>query len=444
MDIPLALFHDSIHCCQPQARPFPLILRGEERLKIRGEDLFVHAVPLSATRRVVYRPGGMVSSRSTRGSVQRDVRSGNNQLPSRRHGVPRIDAEIHQDLLDLARIRADRPQVFLRFRGEVDVFSDQPPKHLPQVLHHFVDAKQFRLQDLPPAVGEELLREGRRTFARLVDLLDLPPHGIPAVDAGQEEFAVSRDHRQEVVEVVGDAPGQFPHGLHLHGLAESSSLRCNASSAVLASVMSVMIAIMEAISPCALSRGAPEKARKISEPARDPAANLRIGESLPTEDEVAGRSQIRVPFGGKKGVRVADRFRFRPSKHPDGSRIPYVDRAGGVADHHRQGGCLDQGVKCTAGFPGRLFRTCPLREVVLYGIQHDIVRPHQRRELVSPGNGIEPRSGILPDGLQRFPAQAVQRPDEQEGEPASDHRDAEQEDEDPIGSSWSCSSPADP
>ena len=109
-----------------------------------------------------------------------------------------------------------------------------------------------------------------------------------------------------------------------------------------------------------------------------------------------------------------------------------MDRARGVADHHRQGGCLDQGVKRTAGFPGCLFRACPLREVVLDRIQHDVVRPHQRRELVSPGNGIKPRSGILPDGLQRFPTQAVQRPDQQEGEPASDHRDAEQKDEAPL------------
>ena len=49
------------------------------------------------------------------------------------------------------------------------------------------------------------------------------------------------------------------------------------------------------------------------------------------------------------------------------------------------------------------------------------------------GTASSPCSGILPDGLQRFPAQAVQRPDEQEGEPASDHRDAEQEDETPLG-----------
>jgi hypothetical protein len=60
---------------------------------------------------------------------------------------------------------------------------------------------------------------------------------------------------------------------------------------------------------------------------------------------------IRKPFMTTDLVRVANRFRFRPSKHPNGCRIPYVDRAGGVADAHRQGGRLDQGVKSTAGFP---------------------------------------------------------------------------------------------
>ena len=164
-----------------------------------------------------------------------------------------------------------------------------------------------------------------------------------------------------------------------------------------------------------------------------PPADLRVGKSLSVQDEVACRTQLRIPIGGKKGVRMADRFRLRPSEYPDGGRIPYMDRAGGVADDHRQGGRLDQGVKSTAGFPERVFGACPLREVVLDRIQHDVVRPHQRRELVSPGIGIEPRSGIFPDGLQRFTAQAVQRPDEQEGESASNHRYADQEDETPLG-----------
>ena len=63
-------------------------------------------------------------------------------------------------------------------------------------------------------------------------------------------------------------PASFPTASIFMDWRRYSSLRCNASSAFLASVMSVMIAIMEAIPPCASSRGAPEKARKISEPAR--------------------------------------------------------------------------------------------------------------------------------------------------------------------------------
>ncbi len=151
------------------------------------------------------------------------------------------------------------------------------------------------------------------------------------------------------------------------------------------------------------------------------------------QGEIACHPQLRVPLGGKKGVRVADRFRLRPSEHPDGRRIPHVDPAGSVADDHRQGGRLDQGVKRAVGIPERVLGARPLREVVLDGVQQDVVRPHQRRELVSPGHGIEPRSGILPDGLQRFPAQPVQRQDEQEREPASEHSDADQEDEPPLG-----------
>ena len=44
--------------------------------------------------------------------------------------------------------------------------------------------------------------------------------GVILLEPPQEELAVPRNDGQHVVEVVGHAPGQSPHRLHLLGLAK--------------------------------------------------------------------------------------------------------------------------------------------------------------------------------------------------------------------------------
>jgi hypothetical protein len=162
-------------------------------------------------------------------------------------------------------------------------------------------------------------------------------------------------------------------------------------------------------------------------------ADLPVGEPLPEQDEVARRKQFLVPVGGEEGIRVADRLRLIPSEHAGGGGIPHPHRSVGAADDHRQGRRLDQRVQDAAGLVECLLGARSLGEVVLDGIEHEVVRPHQRGDLVLPGNGVEVRSGIFPDGLTRFIVQAVQRQDEQEDEAGPDQSDADHQDDPPLG-----------
>lgn len=52
------------------------------------------------------------------------------QFPPFRHSIPGIDGQVHQDLFHLTRIRFDVFQVFGKEKLEVDIFLDQPAKHL--------------------------------------------------------------------------------------------------------------------------------------------------------------------------------------------------------------------------------------------------------------------------------------------------------------------------
>jgi len=63
-------------------------------------------------------------------------------------------------------------------------------------------------------------------------------------------------------------PASLPTASIFMDWRSCSSLRCRASSDFLVSVMSAMIATMEETFPCGSRRGAPEKARMISDPSR--------------------------------------------------------------------------------------------------------------------------------------------------------------------------------
>ena len=75
-------------------------------------------------------------------------------------------------------------------------------------------------EDLPAAVCKELHRQGRGARGGSHHLLDLL-RGVRAVfQRVERELAVAADGEQDVVEVMGDAPGEAADGLELVGLSQ--------------------------------------------------------------------------------------------------------------------------------------------------------------------------------------------------------------------------------
>ena len=91
--------------------------------------------------------------------VERDVGGLDGQLASRRHRVARVHGQIHDDLLNLARIGANRAQVSAGNHYQIDVFADHAGQHLQVFCDHAIQVQNLRRQHLLSAEGEELARE---------------------------------------------------------------------------------------------------------------------------------------------------------------------------------------------------------------------------------------------------------------------------------------------
>ena len=103
---------------------------------------------------------------------------------------------------------------------EIDVFADQPFDQVPQFVENIGDVENSRLQRLLSRKGQQLPHEIGGAVRILLDLHDVREGRVARRRAQQQQIA-KPDHRgQQVVEIVGDAAGKLPNGLHLLRLRE--------------------------------------------------------------------------------------------------------------------------------------------------------------------------------------------------------------------------------
>ena len=144
---------------------------------------------------------------------QLDIFRLDGQPPAGRHRVARIDRQIDQRLLDLGRIRTDRAEVPCERGHEVHILADQPPEHLAHLSDQVVQVEDPRLQHLPRAEGEELANQHLRARRRVPDDVQFLSFRGVGGRVEQEQLNGAENRREHVVEVVGDASREPPHGL---------------------------------------------------------------------------------------------------------------------------------------------------------------------------------------------------------------------------------------
>src|SRR3990172_1892047 len=154
------------------------------------------------------------------GCVQLGIRGFDGDPPPLRHGIPCIQHQVDDDLLDLPRIRLHSSQPIPRDRHELDVIPDQTAEHLVHVGYDAVQIQDLGLEDLLAAEGDQLLRQTGGALARFPDLFESPGHERGVFHAFLHQSDIARDHRHQVVEIVGDPARKPSHRLDFLGLPQ--------------------------------------------------------------------------------------------------------------------------------------------------------------------------------------------------------------------------------
>jgi hypothetical protein len=99
--------------------------------------------------------------------VEDDVGGLHRELAAPRHGIPRVDDEVHDDLLDVARIGAHPAEWLRGERHEIHVGAKDALEHLVHARQHVVQVEHLRREHLLAAEHEELSGEVRARFPAL-------------------------------------------------------------------------------------------------------------------------------------------------------------------------------------------------------------------------------------------------------------------------------------
>ena len=137
-----------------------------------------------------------------------------------RHGVARIDEQVHDHLLDLFGIGQDTAQMGIERGGEGDVFADEAAEHAFGIADGGIEVERTGLDDLLAAEGEELAGEGGCAFAGLADFLGAVPQGAVGIEAAGEEIGIAIDDGEQVIEIVSDTAGEASDAFQFLRLAE--------------------------------------------------------------------------------------------------------------------------------------------------------------------------------------------------------------------------------
>ncbi len=133
------------------------------------------------------------------------------QSPSVGHGVPRVQAQIHEHLLELRWIGFDRIH-----RGgddfELDVPGDYFLEETDQPAGDGIDVHRLRLQHLAAREGQQLARKRRGSFGLLAD----PRKSVCNLGSGtillETKLRPSQNRADHIIKIVRDASRKLSDG----------------------------------------------------------------------------------------------------------------------------------------------------------------------------------------------------------------------------------------
>ncbi len=159
------------------------------------------------------------------------------QLPAVQHGVPRVDAQVHQDLLELGPVGVHPLGPGPTLDGELDLTADQATQQLQPLCDGLVQIQKLRAEDLLPAEREQLSSQIGEPLCRLLYLREVLPRSDADSGIHPRVAGIAEENLELVVEVVRQTAGQAAHGLHLRRLPHRS---CDSATAIRANTWAEM------------------------------------------------------------------------------------------------------------------------------------------------------------------------------------------------------------
>ena len=129
-----------------------------------------------------------------------------------RHRIARIDREIENRVLDLADVGDRRPKLACKRRLDLDRIAQGAPQYVGHAVRDFVQVERDRLQPLPPSDDEQAVGEPAAHLRRLVRTTQQVARLVIQLPQTQQ-LQITRDHGQEIVEVVRHAARKLANGL---------------------------------------------------------------------------------------------------------------------------------------------------------------------------------------------------------------------------------------
>ncbi len=225
-DEPARLLDDAVDGRQPEPGALALLLGGEERL----EDLRqvgrrdAAAGVLGDQHRIVAgrddlaaRPAHVAGDHPAGGEGQR---ARGVFAAARLDRIARVDGEVDDHLLELARVGPHGPEIAVMMGLERDLGAEQPLEQLADLGDHVGQLQHFGLQRLLAAEREQLAGQRGRAVRVGLDLLDVVVVAVAGRVPQQHQVAVADDRGQHVVEVVRHAAGELADRLHLGRLRD--------------------------------------------------------------------------------------------------------------------------------------------------------------------------------------------------------------------------------
>ena len=152
--------------------------------------------------------------------LQSSIRSADGDLAAVRHGIARVDRQVHHHLFGLPGIGLGAAELRVERGDELDVFANEPAHQLRHVVDHEIQVEDSGRQHLLAAEGQQLAREAGGAVGGFLHFFHAGAQRIAGLHLVEHQLAVAFDDGEQVVEVVGHAAGQPAHRFHLLRLAE--------------------------------------------------------------------------------------------------------------------------------------------------------------------------------------------------------------------------------